>query len=123
MSLSSRTRSLIAASLIAGASLTGCALSNSEPAAAVIHEDNPSFECLTHGNKVCGFTDADDPMLAAAWEEWDAQEGYRSLRVDPSRAYEVKVDAYATESLEQTPGSLILVSADGFRFRYVVDYN
>lgn len=117
-----RIRTLTVSLLIGAASLTGCALSNSEPAAAVVHEESAGFDCLTDGNQVCGAVMADDVVLTEAWEEWDRQEGYRQLRVDPSREFEVMVDAFSLGDIDQTPGSIILVNSDGLRFRYVVSY-
>lgn len=117
-----RMRTLTASLVIGAASLTGCALTNSEPASAVVHEDSPAFDCLTDGNRICGASMADDTVLSAAWEEWDKQEGYRQLRVDPSREFRVDVDAFSLERMEHVPGSITLVSSDGLRFRYVVTY-
>lgn len=118
----SRLRTLTASLLIGAAALTGCALGNSEPASAVVHEESAAFDCLTDGNKVCGAVMADEAVLTEAWAEWDRQEGYRQLRVDPSREYRVEVDAFSLGSIDQTPGSIILVNSDGLRFRYVVAY-
>lgn len=119
----SRIRTLTASLLIGAAALTGCALSNSEPAAAtVVHEDDPAFDCLTDGNKVCGISAGDPDVLTDAWQEWDAQEGYRKLRVDPSRKFRVEVDAFSLEKIPQTPGSIVLAASDGMKFRYVVTY-
>lgn len=118
----SRFRTLTVSVLIGAASLTGCALNNSEPVSAVVHEEDPGFDCLTDGNRVCGIPADDSALLTEAWEEWDRQEGYRQLRVDPSREFEVRVDAFSLGSIDQTPGSIILVNSDGIRFRYVVAY-
>lgn len=119
----SRFRTLTASLLIGAASLTGCALSNSEPAVAtVVHEEDPGFDCLIHGNQICGPKVTDEAVLSDAWQEWDAQEGYRQLRIDPSREFRVDVNAYSLGKIPQIPGSLVLAASDGMKFRYVVTY-
>lgn len=117
-----RIRTLTASLLIGAASLTGCALSNTEPASAVTHEESAGFDCLTDGNLTCGAAVADETIRTAAWEEWDRQQGYRVMRVDPSREFRVDFDAFAVGQIARKPGSVILTSNDGVSFRFVVTY-
>lgn len=123
MSAVSRTRTLAASLLLGITALTGCALSQTEPAAAtVIEEDDPRWDCLTHGNRICGAVMADQTVQADAWETWDRQQGWTQLRLDPAREFRVDFTAYSAVGLDSEPGSVVLADSDGMRYRFTVVY-
>ena len=86
-----------------------------------VMEDDPSWDCLTDGNKVCGAVMADDSLTERAWAVWDAQQGYRQIRVDPSREFRIDFTGYSTEGIHQGPGELVLTQG-GMYYRYAVSY-
>lgn len=58
------------------------------PTMVGLMEDDPGWDCARDGNRICG--PLTDDAAAAGWRVWDAQEGTRHLRVDPSRPYRVE---------------------------------
>lgn len=74
--------------------------------APAIEEDDPGWDCATMGNRICGPLTEDD--RARGWDAYDFSQGYRSLKVDPSRPYRVDyVGVSANPKLEEHMTALI----------------
>lgn len=114
---------LAAALLIGG---TGCAVTEPAAASAPVTtpmEDDPGFNCLEHGNQICGPVMLTDALSLQAWDTFDAQDGARQVRVDPTRPFRVDLGRYSLDGkLQPRDGSLILVDRDGYAFEYTVTY-
>ena len=65
----------------------GVGPSTPTPTTSIVLEDDPSWDCATHGNRICGPTSEAD--REAGWNAYDFSNGYRSLKVDPTRPYRV----------------------------------
>lgn len=105
------TRSLtipaLALALLAGGTAAGAA-SNLAPQsvtpsihltqASVCGEESACWDCETMGNQICGLPDiqANKAHRTAAWAAWDAAEGWRLMRVDPSVPVKIDVTGYST---------------------------
>lgn len=72
--------------------------------------------CLTDGNLICGLPDTPDnsDARALAWQTWDSGQGWRWLRVDPTKELRVDVTGYSlTRPAALTAGQVALPGADG----------
>ena len=107
-----RTASLIAIAL-ALTSTAGCSVANA------VHEESPSFNCYTDGNRLCGPT---DDTSRDGWRVWQEQDGPRQLRVDPSKAFRVDFVGTATQYPEMRPYDLALVGKDGKWYVFRASY-
>ena len=78
-------------------------------------EDEPCWDCSTMGNKVCG--NLTESQRAAAWDAWDAINGWSKMRsaCTPEQVSKVDVSGYsAAASPTAVPaGQLTLPATDG----------
>lgn len=81
--------------------------------AGVCEEDENCWDCETMGNQICGLPDiqANTAARQLAWDTWDAAEGWRLMRVDPSQP--VRIDVVGYSPVKPT-GEFSLQADDGF---------
>lgn len=124
------TRSL-AIPALALALLTGCSVASAvtqgvgtpTPSPSIAspadrcEEDEPCWDCTIHGNRICGLPDtpANATTRAAAWDAWDAHEGWHLLRVNPDKEVYVDVIGY---SLSPSKDYLSLPGAGGYWYMF-----
>lgn len=78
--------------LLAGGSAIGALTGGSDHRPPTITEEHPAWDCEDMGNRICAVT---EEQKAVAWRAWDSQEGWRHLKVDPSRPVTVCVTGYS----------------------------
>ncbi|QWY82840.1 hypothetical protein PP641_gp100 [Arthrobacter phage SilentRX] len=117
----------LAALAVIGAGLTiGSALPDPAPHPTVgvevptLTEDAPGWDCLEMGNMICG--DPDEVRATAAWDAWDAGDGPRKLRVDPSRPFRVEYVGYAVHSPKLTGEDAAVPGTDGLWYVFRASY-
>lgn len=83
-------------------------------------EDEPCWNCIDMGNRICG--DPDGERATPAWEAFDTQGGARKLKVDPSRPFRVDYVGYAVETPRLTGDQLGIVGIDGIWYIFEAGY-
>lgn len=82
-----------------------------QPANVTASEDHPLWECYHDGNRVCG--DPDGVHATQAWDAWDKGEGWKSLRVDPSKGFRVDYVGTATSAPNVAEDEAAVPAIDG----------
>lgn len=84
-------------------------------------EDDPCWNCLTMGNRICG--DPKGENLALARKAWTAGSGATKLKVDPSRTFTVGYIGYADGAPRLDDGELAIPGTDGLWYVFRAQYS
>jgi hypothetical protein len=117
----SERHSLTAATLGAGIALTVIGLMSGPPPQTVdqspsvtVQEDDPGWDCLTMGNRICG--DPGQVHAVEAWQAWDQAGGWRYLLTDPNVENRVEYIGWAihSPSVDRSAGYGAVPAPDGW---------